>query len=1078
MFKNNSRLSAFLLVFIFIILSIGGIAYIARAGTLEFNGVPVDITTESGEDLVIVPGEGGNTQIGDASGTNSNATDNDDLHITGVLETDGACYFDSVVRISSTLTTNTIVSSGADLALNPASSYGLTSSTTLNAATGNEVCYDLSATVNKATSGNYTVLKLNATETSAPGTADKLIDLQVGGTSKFIIDNTGALTRVPTEAHDFSSWSLGVADSNVDDATLYINPASAASDRNLLGIGVAGSPQFMVDAEGDVFCGSLTAAGSINVGTTTISTLIVENKTTLGDGADDDMTFNASTLSIPNGLNISGGNIDFDDGDLSTTGTVTTTNLYTSTIYDRLGGNIDLENNLDGLGFMIRADAYDIGTDSLTTTEWGNLVGLNQTLATSSSPTFGNLTLSGTVECTQVQAAGDDEHRIIMDPSADLIEIRPGDSSGDVFWEVGIHSIRPSGTSMDIGGSGSEIDNVYVSGNVDFGTNTITDGAMSGDWSLTGAVDITDSGWPTFTVERNVDTGLNSIRGAMLLERGVTSGDPLDGIGTAFYFKAPDEGKASTWVGICEASLQDVSDGTEIGQIALNAAWQGGDPFGKDDFIIEAVSATDSEVIIPYRLKIGANSSPAEALDVAGNITATGTVTADTLGAGAGTFTTLDTGQGAYELYAMDQDVQTTDTPQFDILGIGTAASSTDGLIVDKTETASYEGIDVNVQGNPASAAQSFIGNSSMAVLETSSQNVTSITAMSAWAGALPSSGYTGTVTEVTGVSSSVNMFGNAAGDDPSVTNAYGFKIAAVGGALGTSVDNAYGLHIPSITTATNNWGIAINTADNYINGSLSVGKNTAPTVALDVTGAITSTLDITSGDDFVATDNFEASLGTNNTPSHTFTGDLGTGMWSSAAETLNFSTAGLERLEIDATEATFAVQVVASDFETAQGGNLIASQGLVGTPSHTFRGNLDTGMWNSAPDALNFATNAVERLEIDATEATFTTDIACVAIETDSNEKIAFDTIGPHTITAQEEIDEEFTESWSKADEDDILLMTGAVWDTADAITYGGSGGRFDLEITYNDSTDEITVAETNFAENDVVRIFIVYLN
>jgi hypothetical protein len=180
MFKNNSRLSAFLLVFIFIILSIGGIAYIARAGTLEFNGVPVDITTESGEDLVIVPGTGGNVQIGDGGGTNSNATANDDLHVTGMIEADGASYFDSNATVADTLTASPIVSSGENLVLNPASGYKLTSTVTRNAATEDESCFDLSATVNKETSGNYTMLKLNVTETSAPGIADKLIDLQVG----------------------------------------------------------------------------------------------------------------------------------------------------------------------------------------------------------------------------------------------------------------------------------------------------------------------------------------------------------------------------------------------------------------------------------------------------------------------------------------------------------------------------------------------------------------------------------------------------------------------------------------------------------------------------------------------------------------------------------------------------------------------------------------------------------------------------------------------------------------------------------------------------------------------------------
>ncbi len=82
-----------------------------RAGTLEFDGVPVDITTSSNEDLVIVPGSGGNTQVGDATGTNSHATSNDDLHITGSLEVDSATYLDSTATVAGALTTSARITS-------------------------------------------------------------------------------------------------------------------------------------------------------------------------------------------------------------------------------------------------------------------------------------------------------------------------------------------------------------------------------------------------------------------------------------------------------------------------------------------------------------------------------------------------------------------------------------------------------------------------------------------------------------------------------------------------------------------------------------------------------------------------------------------------------------------------------------------------------------------------------------------------------------------------------------------------------------------------------------------------------
>ncbi|MFH1797720.1 MAG: hypothetical protein ABH844_00005, partial [Candidatus Omnitrophota bacterium] len=211
MYKKNN----FYLIFVFTFLVTLTAVSFAHAGTLQFEGVPVDITTAAGEDLVVVPGTGGNTQIGDISGTNSNATSNDDLYITGVVESNGAIYADGGIVSGSNITpesdsaytlgtsskawsslyTDTVATvSSTDLALSPASGSGVSGTVTRSAATGNETAYNLAATINKATSGNYTGLKLNVTETSAPGSADKLMDLQVGGTSKFGVDNSGNVT--------------------------------------------------------------------------------------------------------------------------------------------------------------------------------------------------------------------------------------------------------------------------------------------------------------------------------------------------------------------------------------------------------------------------------------------------------------------------------------------------------------------------------------------------------------------------------------------------------------------------------------------------------------------------------------------------------------------------------------------------------------------------------------------------------------------------------------------------------------------------------------------------------------------
>ena len=94
-----------------------------------------------------------------------------------------------------------------------ASTLGNVSLTTsLTAASGDEVGFHIPLTVNKA-AGNYTAFKINATETSAPGTADYLMDLQVGTTSKFIINNLGQATSANAQAYSqlgqASYWGFG-----------------------------------------------------------------------------------------------------------------------------------------------------------------------------------------------------------------------------------------------------------------------------------------------------------------------------------------------------------------------------------------------------------------------------------------------------------------------------------------------------------------------------------------------------------------------------------------------------------------------------------------------------------------------------------------------------------------------------------------------------------------------------------------------------------------------------------------------------------------------------------------------------
>jgi len=110
----------------------------------------------------------------------------------------------------------------------------------LSVATGNEIAYTLDYTTNKATSGNDTGLKINMTDTASPGTS-YLIDAQVGGASKFYVDNAGeanattlsiggtAITSTAAELNILDGVTSTAAELNILDGV-----TSTAAELNIL----------------------------------------------------------------------------------------------------------------------------------------------------------------------------------------------------------------------------------------------------------------------------------------------------------------------------------------------------------------------------------------------------------------------------------------------------------------------------------------------------------------------------------------------------------------------------------------------------------------------------------------------------------------------------------------------------------------------------------------------------------------------------------------------------------------------------------------------------------------------------
>jgi hypothetical protein len=102
-----------------------------------------------------------------------------------------------------------------------------------------------------------------------------------------------------------------------------------------------------------------------------------------------------------------------------------------------------------------------------------------------------------------------------------------------------------------------------------------------------------------------------------------------------------------------------------------------------------------------------------------------------------------------------------------------------------------------------------------------------------------------------------------------------------------------------------------------------------------------------------------------------------------------------------------------------------------------------------------------------------FDNDIKVPYISTGANEFLATDIIR-HTITAQEAIDSEFTESWDKATQAKIVDLSAIVVDisqTPDIVSKKWEG----MNIYYNGTTLNVSTAPS-WGEGDIVTIKIIY--
>ncbi len=106
--------------------------------------------------------------------------------------------------------------------------------------------------------------------------------------------------------------------------------------------------------------------------------------------------------------------------------------------------------------------------------------------------------------------------------------------------------------------------------------------------------------------------------------------------------------------------------------------------------------------------------------------------------------------------------------------------------------------------------------------------------------------------------------------------------------------------------------------------------------------------------------DQLALAAGTAALPSYAIIGDLDTGMYGVGANNLGFSVGGTLRLDVSTTAVTSALPIV-------------GPAGLVGTPSFTLVGDLDTGLYSVGANDLGIATGGALRLDVSTTAITAT---------------------------------------------------------------------------------------------------------
>lgn len=161
---------------------------------------------------------------------------------------------------------------------------------------------------------------------------------------------------------------------------------------------------------------------------------------------------------------------------------------------------------------------------------------------------------------------------------------------------------------------------------------------------------------------------------------------------------------------------------------------------------------------------------------------------------------------------------------------------------------------------------------------------------------------------------------------------------------------------VPSLTAAGSASAPAYSYSGDANTGAYSVGADdlgfaTGGTLRVDIsTTSMTSTIPIL------------GSAGSASAPSHSFSGDPNTGMYSAAADDLGFTSGGTLRLDLSTTAFTSTLPYR-------------ASAGSASAPSLSFSGNTNTGIYNPSANVVGITAGGTERFEVTGAGVSSLTD-------------------------------------------------------------------------------------------------------